>query len=90
MLRCTELAAARARSLAAELRRALAADRAERRALHPFPGLARVELERVGTAAASVRLSGAVRGAVLTAQQISDMEREVRAVEGGAWSRCDA
>ncbi|XP_043221251.1 exosome complex component rrp45-like [Amphibalanus amphitrite] len=77
VLECTELAAARARSLTSQLRRALTADEAERTALHPFPGLARVELERIATAAASVRLSGAVRGPALTAQQISEMEKEV-------------
>ena len=77
VLRCTELAAARARSLTGDLRAALAADRAGRRAEHPYPGLARPQLEKLATAAAAIRLSAAVRGSVLTAEQLQLMEQQV-------------
>jgi len=76
VLRCTELAAARVKQLAVRLRRALAADSAARRA-GSVPGLAQVPAETVATAAAAVRLSGAVRPCSLTAERVAQMEEEV-------------
>lgn len=89
MLRCTELASARVRSLTAELRRCLAADRVARRAGAPVAGLAQVQLERVGAAAAAVRLSARVREGALTAQKIQQMEQDVRHRAAAECVGCD-